>query len=86
MQPNNTEKTDTLKVQWVKKVNQSPPMPKKRLFCQTVSNDYDESQFCNDDDKFDLHHDNAVMTFINIVNNHWFTKGKTLHKKANSTK
>lgn len=58
----------------------------KRLYCQTVSNDYDESQFCNDDDKFDLHHDNAVMTFINMVDNHWFTKkGKVLHKKAKSS-
>ena len=57
----------------------------RRLYCQTVVNDYDESQFCNDEDTFDLYHDNAVMTLIGLIDRHWFKKGKAYKKINKST-
>lgn len=44
------------------------------FYCQTVSNDYDEWQYCRNKDKFDLFGlgDEAMDTVENLINNSWY--------------
>lgn len=50
---------------------------KMELYCQTVSNDFDEYQFCQDRDSFDFKHGMALQTIMNWVDHDWFRhKGK----------
>jgi len=41
------------------------------MFCQTTANDYDEWQFCRDDDKFDLHDGAALLSIMNLIDYRW---------------
>ena len=54
------------------------------FYCQTVSGDYDEWQFCRDNDKFDLLTGVALLTMENTVNSAWYMKGKHLEYEMGS--
>ena len=41
-------------------------------YCQTVSNDYDEWQFCRDNDKFQLLDGEGLLSFENLLNHAWY--------------
>lgn len=57
------------------------PDLQRSLYCQTVSNDFDETQFCHDDEITDWHGLKGVMTLIAKVDRHWFSKRETsLHR------
>jgi hypothetical protein len=45
------------------------------MYCQTISSDYDEWQYCQDHDKFDpFDLDSALQSFSWIVSPAWFDK------------
>ena len=44
------------------------------MYCQTVSNDYDESQFCLDNDRFQPFSANGLISVENWINNAWYVK------------
>ena len=44
------------------------------LFCQATANDYDEYQFCSDNNKFDIWGWSAVLTVEDLVEHNWYEK------------
>lgn len=55
------------------------------LYCQTVSNDYDEWQYCRDTDRYDLK-GSTLMTIMNSIDHDWFSDIKKVVPKAKLTK
>ena len=52
------------------------------MYCQTVSNDYDEHQFCKDEGKFapfDL--DATLLSFETLIDQTWYTVSKPFSSK-----
>jgi hypothetical protein len=43
-----------------------------------VAGDYDEWQYCRDNDKFDLITGVALISMENTINSAWYMKGKKL--------
>ena len=44
------------------------------MYCQTVSNDYDESQYCLDKDRLQPFSLNALVSLENVIDHAWYTK------------
>jgi len=52
------------------------------LYCQTISNDFDEWQYCRDTDRFDLWEtDETLMTIMNFIDHDWFNEVKRVVPK-----
>ena len=57
------------------------------LYCQTISNDFDEWQYCRDTDRFDLWEtDETLMTIMNYIDHDWFREIKRIVPKDQVSK
>jgi hypothetical protein len=46
------------------------------FYCQTVAGDYDEWQFCRDNNKFELFNGEGLASLEDMVNQNWYVQGK----------
>lgn len=52
------------------------------LYCQTVSNDWDEWNYCRDNDRFDIWDgEERLMSLMNAIDHDWFREVKQLVPK-----
>lgn len=45
------------------------------FYCQTVAGDYDEWQFCRDNNKFELFNGEALASMDDLINRNWYVYG-----------
>ena len=46
---------------------------RQEMYCQTVSNDYDEYQFCRGKSLFDLFSYQGLLSVEHFIDSHWYS-------------